>query len=414
MAGANSLQLYRALPLNDSENTQLFTFKLSLRNAEEFRGRHIKSSSVYYQGHEWYLTCKYGGGKDSEFIGVYVYWGSPFEGERCKADFRIIMRNIVDPTKSLVTEGSQVEFSAPRSPGWGKREFAPIAEILSPGGGFLQEPEGIIIVELAMKSCSTVLEQLVDCAQLLRQQRDQQFPSYFTPNFQLAGLEFYLSLYPLGDRPDADGNVSIYLHRFVGNDTEQSALMGCRLRYRFLFGSNFCPSSSKTFEFSFKNEQGYGRFKAFEPIQSNGVLKMIGPVPVGVEIVSATPFVQPEIRLMTRGYYHTDNFIFEESTFRDHRGNLWKISVDPSSPQLHLHLRLSDDEVHIPDHGTRSPVRSDNSKFVQWRAFVLSRSDRKKTLPVIGSPLSAYFSRGLPQKNYNMTTTIPLLKVSLK
>lgn len=410
MAGANSMQLHRALPLNDSENTELFTFKLSLRNIDEFKSRHIKSSGIYYQGHEWYLTCKFSAGKDSEFIGVYVYWGSPSEGERCKADFRIIMRNIVDPTKSLVTEGSQVEFSAPRSPGWGKKEFAPVFEILSPGAGFLQEPEGIVIVELAMKSCSTILEQYVDFNQVLRQQRDQMFPSHFTSNFRLAGLEFYLSLYPLGDRPEADGHVSIYLHRFVGNDADQSALLGCRLRYRFFVGSLFCPSSSKTFEFSFKNEQGYGRFKGFEPIQEAGVFKLPGPTAIGVEVVACTPFVQPEIKLAVKGYYHLSNISFDDCIFRDHRGNTWKLSVDPDCPTLNLLMKLHDEGEADPQQGRRISTQSDCTKFVQWKAYVMSRSDRRKTLPVIGCPLTAYFSRGLPQKNFYMTTTVPLNK----
>lgn len=415
MAGANSMQLHRGLPLNDSENTELFTFKLSLRNLDEFKSRHIKSSIVYYQGHEWYLTCKYGSGKEAEFIGVYVYWGSPSEGERCKADFRIIMRNIVDPTKSLVTEGSQVEFSAPRSPGWGKREFAPVSEIFSPGGGFLQEPEGIVIVELAMKSCSSILEQYVDFNQMMIQQRDQHFPSHFTTNFRLGGLEFYLSLYPLGDRPEADGYVSIYLHRFVGNEADQSALLGCRLRYRFFIGNLFCPSSSKTFEFSFKNEQGYGRFRGFEPIQEGRIFKMQGPTPIGVEVVACTPFIQPEIRLATKGYYHPSNITFEDSVFCDHRGNSWKLSVDPESPTLNLLMKLNDErDEDVAEHGrSRISSRSDSTKFVQWRAYILSRSDRRKTLSVIGCPLTAYFSRGLPQKSFNMTTSIPIFKVGI-
>ncbi|XP_072179589.1 uncharacterized protein [Diadema setosum] len=410
----NTLQLYRTLPLNDSENTQLFTFKLGLMNLDEFKSRSVRSTVINYQGQDWYLSCKYAEGKRHEFLGVYVYWGSPAEGVRCRADFRIITRNVLDPTKSLVTEGSQVEFSAPQSPGWGKREFAPLRELFTPGQGFLLEPEKVVIIELAMKSCSTLFEQSVDFAQLLKN-REQPYPSFFTANFPLAGMEFYLSLYPLGDREEADGHVSMYLHRFLGNDVE-SSLIGCRIRYRFFLGhSRTCPASSKTFEFSFKNEQGYGRFKAFEPLNGSDNLLFRGAVPLGVEIVSITPFAQPEIRLTTRGYYHTDNFVFEDATFPDHRGNIWRLSATNGSHFLSLRLNASDKNRLFSAPGlvtnqTRLPKREECTKFVQWRAFVLSRTDRKKTLSVNGCPLTAYYSRGLMSTNYNMSTQIPLNK----
>ncbi|XP_054751139.1 uncharacterized protein LOC129256940 isoform X1 [Lytechinus pictus] len=414
MANNNTLQLYRTLPLNDGENTQLFTFKLGLMNLDEFKSRSVRSTIINYQGQDWYLSCKYAEGKRLEYLGVYIYWGSPSEGVRCRADFRIITRNILDPTKSLVTEGSQVEFSAPQSPGWGKREFASLRELFTPGQGFLLEPEKIVIIELAMKSCSTLFEQSVDFTQLLSH-REQPYPSFFTANFSLAGMEFYVSLYPLGDREEAEGHVSMYLHRFLGNEGDTS-IIGCRIRYRFFLGhSRTCPTSSKTFEFSFKNEQGYGRFKAFEPLNGSDNLLYRGAVPLGVEVVSITPFAQPEIRLTTRGYYHTDNFVFEDAVFPDHRGNQWRLSAANSSQFLSLKLNAEDKNRLFSAPGlisnqSRLTKREECTKFIQWRAFVLSRTDRKKTLAVNGCPLSAYYSRGLMQTNYSMSTQIPLLK----
>ncbi|XP_003724032.2 uncharacterized protein LOC100888066 isoform X2 [Strongylocentrotus purpuratus] len=412
---ANTLQLYRTLPLNDGENTQLFTFKLGLMNLDEFKSRSVRSTIINYQGQDWYLSCKYAEGKRLEFLGVYIYWGSPSEGVRCRADFRIITRNILDPTKSLVTEGSQVEFSAPQSPGWGKREFASLRELFTPGQGFLLEPEKIVIIELAMKSCSSLFEQSVDFTQLLSH-REQPYPSFFTANFPLAGMEFYVSLYPLGDREEADGHVSMYLHRFLGNEGDTS-IIGCRIRYRFFLGhSRTCPHSSKTFEFSFKNEQGYGRFKAFEPLDGSDNLLYRGAVPLGVEVVSITPFAQPEVRLTTRGYYHTDNFVFEDAVFPDHRGNQWRLSAAANASQF-LSLRLNAEDKNrlfcapgLNSNQSRLTKREECTKFIQWRAFVLSRTDRKKTLAVNGCPLSGYYSRGLMQTNYSMSTQIPLLK----
>ena len=328
---ANSVDLHRALALNDGDDTQLFTFLLSIGDVENFRKNPARSALFYYQGHEWYLTCGAFDGKDGiPQLGVFLYWtGTNTAGLRCRNDYRIIVRNIQDPAESLISEGLQVLFNPPKSLGWGKRELGPLPEILSVSKGFLVEPNGCIIVELALKSGKTIFEQTVDISQVLEEpkQADNPFKSYFTPNFSLAGFEFYLSVYPFGDREEADGHVSMYLHRYIKTGNPH---LGCRIRYRFFIGGHLSPGDSKTFEFSFKNDHGYGRFKAFQPLSSTDVLRR-GPVPVGVEILSITSYAQLELPLTTRGYYHTDNFVFEDVAFGDHRGNQWKLSVNNTS-----------------------------------------------------------------------------------
>ena len=336
---ANTVELHRALALNDSDDTELFTFLLSVGDSESFRQSPTRSSVFYYQGHEWYLTC--GGFDDKESVtqlGVFLYWtGTNTAGLRCRADYRIIVRNVQDPAESLISEGQQVLFNAPKSLGWGKRGLGPLSDILSVSKGFLVEPSGTIIVELALKGGKTIFEQTVDISQILEDpsQSDNPYKSYFTPNFSLAGFEFYLSVYPFGDREEAGGHVSMYLHRYI---KAANPNLGCRIRYRFFIGGHVSPGDSKTFEFSFKNDHGYGRFKAFDPLSSTDLLRR-GPVPVGVEILSITSYAQVELPLTTRGYYHTDNFVFEDVAFGDQRGNRWKLSVNNTS-QVRIFLTI--------------------------------------------------------------------------
>ena len=410
---SNSLNLNRALALNDAGGTQLFTFLLSMNDLEAFFERPTRSSPIYYEGHEWYLTC--GGYQSKEtddiFLGMYLYWDNKTAGEgvSCRADYRLIVRNVVDASESVVSEGSQVEFSAPDTLGWGKRELAPLHEVLGPGNGFLVDPGRTVIVELAVRYCRTIYQQLVDFSQL-PEHMNQPYSSYFTPNFSVCGFDFYLSFYPLGDREEAERHVSMYLHRL--NNPQIPECLCCRIRYRFFLGDLVSPTGeSKTFEFSFKTDRGYGRFKAFEPLSSSDMFSR-GPIPLGVEILSITPFAFVEVGLTTRGYYHTDNFVFDDAIFPDHRMNVWKLSANNSSQYLSLRLDVEDRSKIYPVNRQMRDTGTLCTKYLQWKAYLLSRKDRTRNVFITESPMSAYFSPAFPEKLFTMATDIPIHRVS--
>ncbi|XP_022081422.1 uncharacterized protein LOC110974236 [Acanthaster planci] len=406
---SNALRLTRALPLNDAGGTQLFTFLLSMNDLESFFDKPTKSSPIYYEGHEWYLTCGGYQSKESDdiYLGMYLYWDNKAAGEgvSCRADYRLIVRNVRDASESVVSEGSQVEFSAPDTLGWGKRELAPLHEVLAPGNGFLVDPGRTVIVELAVRYCRTIYQQLVDFSQL-PEHMNQPFSSYFTPNFSLCGFDFYMSFYPLGDREEAERHVSMYLHRF--NNPHIPECLCCRIRYRFFLGDLVSPTGdSKTFEFSFRSDRGYGRFKAFEPLANMDMFRK-GLVPLGVEILSIIPFAFVEVPLATRGYYHTDNFVFDDVIFPDHRMNVWKLSANNSSKYLSLRLDTEDRNKIFPV-GSRGTGRDALcTKYLQWKAYLLSRTDRSYNVSISEVPISAYFSPAFPEKLFSMATKVPI------
>ncbi|XP_033095804.1 uncharacterized protein LOC117100274 [Anneissia japonica] len=404
-------RLHRSLPLNDTESTHLFTFLLSMDSIEDLRTTPLRSSVASYQGHKWYLTSSiYVNNDGIEFLGVFLYWlttqnhtiGDNEVDIRCRTDYRIIVRNVINPAESKISEGAQMEYSPTMTTGWGKRELIAFQELCSRGNGFINEPGSLVIVELAMKSCTTTFEHYIDVSHLNTQtfQDQHQYPAHFTPNFSLGAYEFYLSVYPRGDRDKARSCVSMYLHRY----SSSSDLLGCRVRFRFFVGKRVSPSNGATFDYVFKENKGYGKYKAFEPLAATDFLNRSSILNVGVDIVSVTPLAQIEVPLVTRGYYHTDNFVFDEVVFPDHNFNYWKLTVDNTNTMLQLKFDAQDKLKLQTTDGSENPC----TKFLQWRAFVISRKDKKKSKAVLACPITAFFSRHLSDSQITMSTQIPL------
>ncbi|XP_071960762.1 uncharacterized protein [Antedon mediterranea] len=401
-------RLHRSLPLNDTESTHLFTFLLNLNNIDGLRETPVRSSVASYQGHKWYLTTGvYSNDNGVEFLGVFLYWlttqnhnvgGNEVE-IKCRTDYRIIVRNVINPAESKISEGAQMEYSPSMTTGWGKRELITLHELCSRGNGFINEPGSLVIVELAMKSCTTTFEHRIDVSHLGTQtfQDQSQYPAHFTPNFALGAYEFYLSVYPRGDRDKARNCVSMYLHRY----SSSSDLLGCRVRFRFFVGKRVSPSSGASFDYVFKENKGYGKYKAFEPLTNTDFMNRSSILTIGVDIVSITPLAQVEVPLVTRGYYHTDNFVFDEVVFPDHLFNYWKLSVDNSNAMLQFKFDTEDKEM-------LQTTDKSCTKFLQWRAFVISRKDKKKSKAVLACPLTSFFSRHLFDTEITMSTQIPL------
>ncbi|VDI25051.1 uncharacterized protein [Mytilus edulis] len=367
-------KLCRLVKLNDSFNTQVFTFMLPNKVLREF-SQDIYAKDMVYGHHKWTVSFI----KSEKHMGAYIKLQSTSTGMVSKLDFSFTMLNNDHFTKNESFMEKEGEFTYDENVK-GRKTFVPLEDMAK--RGFMQG-NGEFLVELELRNIVSSFE----CYLRIPKENNSRHsygPKMETPYFSFGLSDWSVSLFPNACTVETEDNITVQLVRHTNFDHI------CDVKYQLSLGDQNAYESGPV-------DQLLDATGNSEPFTVGASLMKLSrgrsSLKVRIEMQNVVSVSEVSINVLSRNRNRAHLY--------DKDKQAWMLEADASGKYLAFKLYYTDIK-HVP---------RKNSRYVAFNLGIVPYSGNQYVRAING-PFVKYYVQDDHDDGYLIHTDIPIEEIS--